>query len=132
MSLREEWEFEYTARTLAIAAAAQRDHRASRIELWTSKKAEVMQKIKDSGISVSESMSDILSSNGNYGNTMSGRGAHITIDTTLQADLNECVGKIRSHTSLRDEYDAWVQVLEANPESRLKLRHDDWMFFWGK
>ena len=129
---RHEWEFEYTAANLAKAAAAQRDFRAGRVELWAGKKAEVMQKIKDSGISVTESMADLLSNSGKYGNTVSGRGAHITIDATLQGDLSECVEKIRHHAALRDQYNAWVQVLEANPESRLKLTHDDWMFFFGK
>ena len=132
MGLRDEWEFEYTASKLAEAAARQRDFRIERIELWESKKAEVMQKIKESGISVSESVADQLSNTGKYGNTMGRRGAHITIDGTLQEDLSECVEKIRNHTDLRNKYAAWVQVLESNPEKRLQLRHDDWMFFFGK
>jgi hypothetical protein len=134
MGLRSEWEFEYTASNLAEAAAAQRDYRASRVRAWEEKKAEVMSKIKESGISVTEAIADQLYANSNkFSNaTIAGRGAQITIDTTLQADLSECVGKIREHSALRAQYAAWVQVLEANPESRLKLHHDDWIFFFGK
>lgn len=133
MSLRNDWEFEYTAAKLAEAAKAQRDFRVGRIEVWEGKKAEVMQKIKDSGISVSESVADLLgNTSAKYANAGYGRGAQITIDATLQDDLSECVDKIREHTGLRNSYAAWVQVLEANPESRLKLHHDDWVFFFGK
>lgn len=132
MSLRAEWKFTYTALALAHAASDQRSFRQGRIELWTGKKAEVMQKIKDSGISVTESMADLMSNTGKYGNAIGGRGAHITIDATLQSDLSECVEKIRTHTAYRDQYNAWVQVLEANSQERLQLDHDDWMFFFGK
>jgi hypothetical protein len=133
MGLRSDWEFEYTAAKLAAAATAQRDFRIGRVEAWEAKKAEVLQKIKDSGISVSESLADLMGSTmPKYSNAGHGRGAHITIDSTLQDDLSECVEKIREHTRLRNEYAAWVQVLEANPEQRLKLHNDDWMFFFGK
>jgi hypothetical protein len=50
---------------------------------------------------------------------------------TLQRDLNECVTKIQQHRAAATEYDAWLQVLDANPEARLKLKHNDWMFFFG-
>jgi hypothetical protein len=133
MGNRNEWEFEYTAAKLASAAAAQRDFRDSRVRVWEEKKAEVMQKIKDSGISVTEAIADQLYANtSKFSNAGHGRGAHITIDATLQDDLSECVGKIREHTGLRAQYAAWVHVLEANAESRLKLTHDDWIFFFGK
>lgn len=40
--------------------------------------------------------------------------------------------KIAYHTELRDTYDGWRQVLEANPENRLSLDIDDWLFFFGR
>lgn len=126
---RDEWEFEYTASNLAKAALAQRDHRDTRAKAWEEKKAEVMTKIKDTGLSVHESVADQFS---NYTTTAGNVGAQITVDARLQRDLTECQTKIREHRSARTEYDSWVQVLEANPEARLKLTHNDWMFFFGK
>jgi hypothetical protein len=128
MTNRGEWEFDYTASTLAAAAEAQRDFRKSRVEVWTSKKAEIMEKIKTSGLTVHEGVAAGLSS---YSNGPQG-GAQVMVDTTLQRDLNECVSKIRTHSDAATDYDGWVQVLRANPESRLKLKHGDWMFFFGK
>lgn len=127
---RSEWEFTYTARNLMTAAQAQRDHRLSRLKAWETKKAEVMAKVKETGLTIDESMAESMM---NYQTTaLGGRGAQIMVDTSLQRDLSECVGKINEHRAAAKEYDAWVQVLEANPESRLPLKHDDWMFFFGK
>lgn len=127
MSNRNSWEFEYTAKNLAVAAAKQQEIRSGRVGFWEKKKAEVMQKIKDSGITVSESLASGGSNVKGYG-----RDAMITIDSTMQDDLSECTTKIREHTDARDKYAGLVQVLEANSECRLKLHHDDWMFFFGK
>ncbi len=126
---RSDWEFEYTASALAKAAEAQREHRASRVKAWEEKKSEVMAKIKESGLTVDESVAEQFA---NYTTNTAGRGAQIMVDTGLQRDLSECVTKIRQHRAAATEYDAWAQVLNANPESRLKLKHNDWMFFFGK
>lgn len=125
---RNDWEFEYTASTLAKAAESQRDYRRRRVEVWEGKKAEIMEKIKTTGLTVHEGVAAGLSS---YSNTGQG-GASVMVDVTLQKDLNECVSKIRTHQSAATEYDGWIQVLQANPEARLKLKHADWMFFFGK
>lgn len=126
---RTDWEFEYLASTLATAAQAQRDHRNSRVAAWEAKKAETMAKIKDSGLTVDESVAKSMA---NYTTTAVGRGAQIMVDVTLQRDLNECVAKIRQHRAAATEYDGWLQVLNGNPASRLMLKHNDWMFFFGK
>lgn len=125
---RADWEFEYTARNLATAATGQRDFRLGRVKAWEEKKGEVMVKIKESGLTVHEGPAASMS---NYTTSNSG-GAHVMVDTTLQRDLSECVSKIASHRAAAAEYEGWIQVLEANPEARLKLKHDDWMFFFGK
>lgn len=124
---RNDWEFEYTASALARAAASQRDHRNERVSVWEGKKAEIMEKIKSSGLSVHEGVAASLS---NY--TSGNQDAQVMVDATLQRDLTECVQKIQTHRAMATQYDGWVQVLEANPESRLKLKHEDWMFFFGK
>ena len=94
MSLRAKWEFEYTASALAKAAEEQLAFRESRVTFWKAQQAEVIKKIKESGIEVHE-------------------------------DINE-------HSTMAAQYKAWQQVLAGNPESRVKLDHDDWMFFFGK
>lgn len=126
---RDDWEFEYTASNLAAAARGQRDFRLSRVKVWEEKKGEVMAKIKDTGLTVHEGVAAGMS---NYTTSNAGHGATVMVDSTLQRDLNECVTKITSHRGSAAEYDAWLQVLEANPEARLKLKHADWMFFFGK
>ena len=126
--LKHEWEFEYTASALAIAAEAQRAFRQGRVEAWEGKKLEVMAKVKESGLTVHEGPAAGFS---NY-TSNTGQGAHVMVDTTLQADLSECVTKIKTHRDAVRQYEGWVQVLQANPESRLKLHQDDWLFFFGK
>lgn len=128
---RDEWTFEYTAAKLADAAAAQAAFRRTRFEFWSGKKAEVMQIIKDSGLTVHEDISLGLSDKTIY--TSSHRaGAQVLVDPTLQKDLSECVTKMQAHAEKAREYDGWEQVLRGNPEARLQLDHDDWMFFFGK
>jgi hypothetical protein len=132
MSLRIKWEFEYTAKVLAAAAIEQREFRDNRINFWEGKKESVMERIKSEGLTIDESLADqFAASNTKYGSS-GGRGATVMIDPTMQADLDECVQKIRVHTEFRKQYDAWAQLLSANPETRIKLDHDDWMFYFGK
>ena len=132
MSLRAKWEFEYTASALAKAASEQHAFRAGRVKFWTEQQSEVINKIKDSGMAVHEDIGALLSNSGKYGGTSMMGGAQIVIDPTMQTDLNKCFTKIQEHTALAAQYAAWKQVLEGNPEARVKLDHDDWMFFFGK
>lgn len=129
--LRAKWEFEYTAAKLAEAAKLQLGFRVSKVRYWTNKKEEIIAEIKSKGMTVYEGV-DTADSSYKYSASTSMGGAQILIDPTLQGDLNQCQAKITMHTGLRDQYNAWVQVLEGNPESRVKLDHDDWMFFFGK
>jgi len=123
---RTDWEFDYPASSISMGAKRQREYRDGRVQWWEARKAEVMEKIKTSGLTVHEGVGANLS----YSNT-SNQGAQVMVDATLQRDLNECVTKIRSHQAAVKEYDAWIQVLDANPQARLKLKHGDWIFFFG-
>lgn len=131
--MRHEWEFEYNASQLASAAEAQLEFRRQRIKVWEEKKAEVMTRIRESGIDVSESIADKMSSAKYQLSTHSDRGPVIRINTEMRDDLSECVDKIQNHTKLQNEYAAWVQVFRAQqPHLSLKLQHDDWVYFFGK
>ncbi len=125
---RHEWEFDYSAWALAEAAEHQKTFRQSRVEAWEAKKTEVMAKVKDSGLTIHEGPAAGFS---NYTSAI-GQGAHVMVDTTLQNDLSECVSKIQEHRKAVTDYDGWAQVLRANPEQRIKLHQDDWLFFFGK
>lgn len=126
---RQEWEFEYTASKLADGARKQRDHRLSRIEAWKEAKDKVMAEVRESGIEISESAAADMKA---YTNTTQSYGPQVMVRTDLQQKLTECHNKIQQHTKAAAEYDGWVQVLEANAESRLKLTQNDWLYFFGK
>ena len=125
---RDEWEFEYTAAKLAEGAKAQQEFRLGRVAWWTDAKAKVMAEVKETGLEVSES---VAASVINYANS-SMAAPQIMVRADLQKKLAECHSKIQSHQQAADEYEGWVQVLTANAESRLKLTHADWLYFFGK
>lgn len=121
---RDEWEFEYTARDIAKAAVVKLNYHHERLEWWTGRQAEVMEEIRARGIQVHEGQSRT--------NTNSGYGPSVTVDTQLQRDLAEATEKITEHKQKVAAYDGWVQTLEANAEARLKLKHDDYLYFFSK
>lgn len=123
---RTEWTFQFTASKLAEAAQTKKEAHTKKLDWWNAKKAEVMEKVAESGIEVKDSVA------ASYSNTKGGFGPQIVIDAGLQRDLTECQEKIMEHDRRVSEYDGWVQVLTGNPESRLDLEHDDYIFFFGK
>ncbi|MDI4633336.1 hypothetical protein J7U46_09780 [Pelomonas sp. V22] len=126
--IRDEWKFTYTASKLAEGARAQKAFRESRAAWWTEQKAKVMTEIRESGVSVNESVAAQVA---NYA-TSAMQGPQVTINADLTRKLAECHAKIGTHTQAVAEYDGWVQVLEANAESRLELTQADWLYFFGK
>lgn len=129
---RDEWEFEYTASKLAEGAEAQKAHRLSRAAWWTDQKASLMAEVKESGLEVTESIAAQYGSTMPVGNLRGGGAPQINVRHDLQMKLVECHTKIESHTGAAAEYDGWIQVLRANPETRQKLNHEDWLYFFGK
>lgn len=122
---RQDWTFEYTAKTIAEAAVVKKTTHIAKFKWWEKKKEEAMNKIKAEGISVRDSVAS------SYSNTKGMFGPQIEIDTGMQRDLTECQEKIMEHNKLVQSYDEWIKVLSASPESRLKLDHEDWLFFFG-
>lgn len=126
---RDEWEFEYTASKLAEGAAAQKEFRLSRVAVWTAAKEKLMAEIKDGGVEITESVAAGMS---NYTNSTQSFGPQVGINPAYQKKLAECHSKIQSHQQAASEYDGWVQVLNANSETRHKLTQSDWLYFFGK
>lgn len=123
---RHEWSFTYTAAKLAEAANAKHHLHEKKLAWWEEKKREVMKKVADGGIEVKDSVA------AGYSNTKGLMGPQIVIDASLQRDLSEVQSKIMEHHHKIVEYDGWVQVLNGNPEARLELEHDDYLFFFGE
>ena len=122
---RDEWTFAYTASKLAEASTHKREHHLSRRDWWEKQKENVMAKVRDNGIEVHDGVANL------HSNTTRGCGPQIVIDPMLQRDLSECQSKITEHDSLIRQYEGWKQVLQAQPESRLEIDHDDFLFFFG-
>lgn len=126
---RNEWKFEYTASKLADAAQAKIVWHTERLDWWKNKKEEVFATIRSEGLEVDEKISL------EFVNPKSRdweRGAQVMIRNDLQKDLDECLEKLQAHTKCLNEYNGWQQVLIANPENRLSLDINDWLFFFGK
>ena len=123
---RKDWEFEYTAQALALAAAHKRDYRQTRVDWWEAKQKEVMAEVKESGLEINESLANSYTSN-------AGRSPQMVVRADLQTKLGECHDRIQKHIAAVREYDGWMQVLEAQlPTDKLKLKHADWLFFFGR
>lgn len=129
---RDEWEFEYTASKLAEGAQVQKEFRLSRVKVWADAKAKLMAEVKESGLEVTESVAAQMGSTYASNNVRGAGGPTINVRADLQTKLQECHSKIQSHDQAAAEYDGWVQVLNANPETRLKLTQADWLYFFGK
>lgn len=125
---RKSWEFEYTAKALADGARTQMAFRLARVERWTEAKAKVMADVKEGGIEVSES------AGADFGNAYKTQlaGPQVLVRADLQAKLTECHQKIGEHQQKAGEYDGWIQLLDANPEARVKLTQSDWLYFFGR
>ena len=126
--LSKDWGFDYAAQNLAKAALAKTAFHQERLDWWKAKRATVMSTIRSEGLEVDEKISL------GYHNPKSRdweRGAQVMVRNDLQKDLDECLEKLSHHTTQLQQYDGWQQVLAANPEARLKLDIEDWLFFFA-
>ena len=122
---RTDWEFEYSAKVLAEAALAKKTYRGQRAEWWKDQQSKLMLEVKDNGLEINDSVASVYASSAT-------RGPQLTVKAELQQKLSECHVKIREHLEAVRDYDGWVQVLSANPDTVLKLKHGDWLFFFGE
>ncbi|KNZ33731.1 MAG: hypothetical protein AD742_04720 [Methylibium sp. NZG] len=126
--LRKDWGFDYTAHKLAEAASTKIAFHQERLDWWKAKRATVMSTIRSEGLEIDEKIAL------EYRHPKSrdwDRGAQVMVRNDLQKDLDECLEKLSHHTTQLQQYDGWQQVLAANPEARLKLDIEDWLFFFA-
>lgn len=127
--LRQDWGFEYIATKLADAADHKKAFHQERLDWWKAKRQEVMTTIRSEGLEIDEKIAL------EYRNPKQrdwNQGSQVMVRNDLQRDLSECLEKLGHHTQQFQQYDGWQQVLAANPEARVKLDIDDWLFFFGR
>jgi hypothetical protein len=129
---REKWNFSYRVDAILAGAIKKVAHHKARLRWWEEQKQEIMAKIRAEGIEIDESLAAASGGRAAFVSNTYGRNPTVQIRNDFVQDLAECVGKIREHRSLADDYAAWVQVLGAQKSDMMhELQHDDWMFFFG-
>ena len=126
---RDIWKFTYTAARLSEAAATKIAYHEERLSFWKQRRADVIETVRSEGIEVDEAIAV------QYSHPKARDweiGSEILVRNDLRKDIVECSKKLAYHTERRDTYDGWRQVLDANPEARLALDIDDWLFFFGR
>ena len=127
--LRKDWCFEYTASKLSEASTEKLAFHHERLSWWKAKRTEVMNTIRSEGLEIDEKI--VLEFRSPKSRDWD-RGAQVMVRNDLQSDLSECLEKLSHHTEKVQQYDGWQQVLAANPEARVKLDIEDWLFFFGR
>ena len=127
--LRKDWGFDYTATKLAEAAATKLVFHQERLDWWKTKRQEVMGTIRSEGLEIDEKL--VMEFRSPKARDWD-RSAQVLIRNDLQTDLSECLEKLSHHTQQVQQYDGWQQVLAANPEARVKLDIEDWLFFFAR
>ena len=123
---RDEWKFEYTAARLAEAADAKISHHSERLAFWKGKRDEVLATIRADGLEIDEKI--VVG----YQSPKSrdwDRANRVSVRDDLRQKLDEVLEKLRDHTEQLTQYEGWSQMLCANPEQRVGLDIDDWLFF---
>ncbi|RZT92561.1 hypothetical protein [Rivibacter subsaxonicus] len=127
--MRKEWAFDYAAGTLAEAASKKLAFHHERLEFWKQSKDETMTTIRSEGLEIDEKLAL------GYRSPKSAdweRGAKVVVRNDLRDRLDECLSKLSHHSDLIQQYDGWLQALLANPQARMQLDIEDWLFFFGK
>lgn len=122
---RKDWQFEYNTKQVLQAARTKALHHADRLKWWESKQSEVMTKMRESGIEITQSLAMQYQS-------QPGFAPNVSIKPEVQRELTECFQKINEHKSKQADYECWVEILSAtNDGHNLSLDHDDWLHFFG-
>jgi hypothetical protein len=128
---REDWKVPYSNMELAKAAEKKIGVHNDRRARWLKKKTDLIEEIKNKGITVTESVVDELMKMDYSNATRAFGGPTVQIDAGLQSQLIEATRKVHEHIAKRDEYRAWHAMMTGIPGQQFELDHDDWMFFFG-
>jgi hypothetical protein len=126
---RKDWKFDYAATRLAEAAQAKIVHHTKRLDFWKAKREETLAKIRSEGLEIDEKI--VVG----YQSPKSrdwDRANRISVRDDLRQQLDEVLDKLKFHTEKLSEYAGWRQMFLANPEARLGLDIEDWLFFFER
>lgn len=123
---RSEWKFEYRASDVCGAAGEKLKYHLSRLDFWTKKKEECLEKVKSESIQIDESVATNAANV--YNNSY--RQESVSIRNDYVKDLQETVQKVSEHKVHVKHYDSWVQILKDFLNKELELTYDDWVFFF--
>jgi hypothetical protein len=126
---RNEWKFDYTAARLAEAAQAKIAHHGERLEFWKGKREETLAKIRADGLEIDEKI--VVGYQSPKARDWE-RANRVSVRDDLRQQLDEVLDKLKFHTEKLGQYDGWQQMLIANPDARLALDIEDWLFFFGR
>lgn len=121
---RKDWKSSIERAALKVAAEIKLARHQERLKFWQAKETEVMQRIKDDGLEISDSLAGMTYSN-------AGRGPQVMVRAEYQQDLNECHSKINEHQSKVTEYQGWVEFLGSPGPREVEVEIDDYLFFFG-
>lgn len=127
--LRDQWKFDYPAAQVAEAAAARGAYHAARLKFWKERREIVLTRIRSEGLEIDESAAV------GFRNPKSRdweHGTQVTVRPDLRQDLEECSSKLGYHTKELEQYGSWQQTMAANPDMKVSLDIEDWMYFFGK
>lgn len=125
---RKDWTFDYTAADLAEAARTKIAHHEQRLGFWRAQREEVLGKIRSEGLEIDEKI--VMAYPTPKARDWS-RANRVTVRDDLRERLDECLAKLRQHTELLRDYQGWLAMLSANPQSRLPLDVEDWQHFYS-
>jgi hypothetical protein len=125
---RNDWKFDYTAARLAEAAGGKIAHHEERLAFWRTRREETLAKIRSEGLEIDEKI--VLGYQSPKARDWE-RANRVSVRDDLRQNLDEVLDKLKFHTDQLRQYDGWRQLLLANPEARLGLDIDDWLFFFG-
>jgi hypothetical protein len=125
---RNTWTFDYTSHRLAEAAQSKIARHEGRLAHWRAQREAVLAKIRSEGLEIDEKL--VMAYPSPKAQDWS-RANRVTVRDDLRQHLDECLEKLRAHTGLLRDYEAWNALLAAQPEARLPLDAEDWHFFFG-
>jgi len=130
MEDKSQWTVRYLPSELLDGIANKIAYHKARAEWWKDKQAEVMTKLKEAGVKVTESLVAQYSASNAYSNSQRG-SLSVNLDQELQTQLDDCTRKLKEHEKATSLYEHWQSFLKRSQQSEsLLLTFDDYRFFF--
>lgn len=122
--LRSEWSFEYQAGDLLEAANKEFDKRIERIDYWKEKREEVLNRLKDEGLEITNWNS------GSETKLSAGSAIDVQFDQKLIGRLRECEKYLEKARNEKKEFAMWIQAFSDRQSGEgFKLHAQDIAYF---